>query len=272
MDVAPLTPVIGAEVHGLELAHLTDAEFAEVEAALLAHQVLFFRDQSLTVEQHKALGLRFGPLHIHPSAPPGAPGHPEILKVHADANTKRTAGDKWHSDVSCDAEPPMLSILHMHKLPDCGGGDTLFSSMYAAYDALSEPMRRLLSELTAIHDGGPNYRDRSRRVGFDDSDRVYPRAEHPVVRTHPRTGRRGIYVNSAFTTGICGIPKEEADAILSFLYAHIAKPTFQCRFKWQEKSVAMWDNRCVQHMAMWDYYPQTRSGLRVTVKGDRPFL
>ena len=270
MDVQPLTPVIGAEVHGVKLARLDDAGFAEVEAALLAHQVLFFRDQELDIDEHKALGARFGPLHVHPSAPPGAPGHPEILNVHADANTKRTAGDKWHSDVSCDAEPPMLSILHLHTLPEGGGGDTLFSSMYAAYEALSEAMQTYLAGLTAIHDGGPNYRDRSRRVGFDDSDRVYPHAEHPVIRTHPRTGRKGIFVNSVFTTELCGVPKEEGDAILAFLYAHVARPRFQCRFRWQENSVAMWDNRCVQHMAMWDYYPQTRSGLRVTVKGDRP--
>ena len=272
MNVEPLTPIIGAEVHGLDLATLDDGNFAEVEAALLDHQVLFFRDQDLDIDQHKALGLRFGPLHIHPSAPPGAPGHPEILKVHADGNTKRTAGDGWHSDVSCDPEPPMLSILKLHTLPTGGGGDTLFSSMYAAYDALSGAMQTYLAGLTAIHDGGPNYRDRNRRIGYDDSDRVYPRAEHPVIRTHPRTGRKGIYVNSVFTTELCGVPKAEGDAILAFLYAHIAKPQFQCRFRWRENSIAMWDNRCVQHMAMWDYYPETRSGLRVTVKGDRPFL
>ena len=271
MNVEPLTPVIGAEIHGLDLATLNEAKFAEVEAALLDHQVLFFRDQDLDIDQHKALGRRFGPLHIHPSAPPGAPGHPEILKVHADENTKRTAGDGWHSDVSCDPEPPMLSILKLHTLPVGGGGDTLFSSMYAAYDSLSDAMRTYLAGLTAIHDGGPNYRDRNRRIGYDDSDRVYPRAEHPVIRTHPRTGRKGIYVNSVFTTELCGVPKAEGDAVLAFLYAHIAKPQFQCRFRWRQNSVAIWDNRCVQHMAMWDYYPETRSGLRVTVKGDRPF-
>ena len=271
MVVEPLTPVIGAEVHDIDLARLDGGKFDEVQAALLDHQVLFFRDQELDLDQHKALGERFGPLHVHPSAPPGAPGHPEVLKVHADGNTKRTAGDKWHSDVSCDGEPPMLSILHLHTLPVGGGGDTLFSSMYAAYEALSGAMQTYLGGLTAIHDGGPNYRDRNRRVGYDDSDRVYPRAEHPVVRTHPCTGRKGIFVNSVFTTGICGLPRDEGDAILAFLYAHIAKPEFQCRFRWRKNSVAMWDNRCVQHLAMWDYYPETRSGMRVTVKGDRPF-
>ena len=245
MEVEPLTPVIGAEVHGVDLARLDDPTFARIEAALLDRQVLFFLDQELDIDQHKALGERFGPLHIHPSAPPGAPGHPEVLKVHADGNTKRTAGDKWHSDVSCDVEPPMLSILRLHTLPPGGGGDTLFSSMYAAYEALSDAMRTYLVGLTAIHDGGPNYRDRNRRLGHDDSDRVYPRAEHPVVRTHPCTGRKGIFVNSVFTTELCGVPKDEGDAILAFLYAHIAKPQFQCRFRWRENSVAMRDNRCV---------------------------
>ena len=271
MNIEPLTPVIGAEVQGIELASIDDAEFAEVETALLAHQVLFFRDQELDLDQHKSLGQRFGALHIHPSAPPGALGHPEVLKVHADANTKRTAGDRWHSDVSCDAEPPMLSILRLHTLPAGGGGDTLFSSMYAAYDALSPAMQTYLAGLTAIHDGGPNYRDRNRRVGFDDSDREYPNAEHPVIRTHPRTGRKGIFVNSVFTTELRGVPKDEGEALLAFLYAHVAKPQFQCRFRWRENSIAMWDNRCVQHHAMWDYYPEVRSGYRVTVAGDQPF-
>ena len=270
MEIEPLTPVIGAEVHGVELATLNDHSFADVEAALLTHQVLFFRDQEMELDQHKSLGLRFGPLHIHPSAPPGAPGHPEVLKVHADENTKRTAGDRWHSDVSCDAEPPMLSILRLHTLPESGGGDTLFSSMYAAYDALSPAMQEYLGGLSAEHDGGPNYRDRNRRVGYDDSGREYPRAEHPVIRTHPRTGRKALFVNSVFTTRLLGVPQDEGDAVLAFLYAHVAKPQFQCRFRWQPNSVAMWDNRCVQHHAMWDYYPQVRSGYRVTVAGDRP--
>ena len=270
MEIEPLTPVIGAEIHGVELATLNDHSFADVEAALLTHQVLFFRDQEMELDQHKSLGLRFGPLHIHPSAPPGAPGHPEVLKVHADENTKRTAGDRWHSDVSCDAEPPMLSILRLHTLPESGGGDTLFSSMYAAYDALSPAMQEYLGGLSAEHDGGPNYRDRNRRVGYDDSGREYPRAEHPVIRTHPRTGRKALFVNSVFTTRLLGVPQDEGDAVLAFLYAHVAKPQFQCRFRWQPNSVAMWDNRCVQHHAMWDYYPQVRSGYRVTVAGDRP--
>lgn len=270
LTVQPLTPVIGAEVSGVDLsAPLGDNLFKAMEAALLEHQVLFFRDQEMSLEQHEALGRKFGSLHVHPSAKTPE-GHPGVIRIHADEKTKRIAGDKWHSDVSCEPQPPMLSILQLHTVPD-SGGDTLFSSMYAAYDALSAPMQEYLGRLTAIHDGGPNYRDRNRRVGFDDSEKHYPNAEHPVVRTHPVTGRKGIFVNSVFTQEIAGVPADESKAILEFLYAHVAKPQYQCRFSWQSKSVAMWDNRCVQHHAMWDYYPQVRSGFRVTVQGDTPY-
>jgi taurine dioxygenase len=270
--VAKLTPVIGAEIDGVDLSRpLEDEIFEEIHDALMQNLVVFFRGQDISVEQHKAFGSRFGELHIHPAAfRHGVPDHPEILVIHADAKTTRTAGDSWHSDVSCDQEPPMASILKLHVVPDTGG-DTLFSSMYAAYDALSDHMKRYLEGLSATHDGGPNYRDRAARAGINDADRQYPRASHPVVRTHPVTGRKALFVNSGFTTHIDGLPKDESDAILRFLFAHVAKPQFQCRFRWQPNSIAMWDNRCTQHHAMWDYFPQTRSGHRVTVKGDRPY-
>ena len=147
--------------------------------------------------------------------------------------------------------------------------DTLFSSMYAAYDALSPRMRDYLDGLTAIHDGGPNYRRRASIDGAEDG-RSFPRAEHPVIRTHPETGRKAIFVNPVFTAAIKDAPPAEGDAILRFLYEHCAAPRFQVRFRWRAHSVAFWDNRCVQHIAMWDYYPQTRSGCRVTIKGDTP--
>ncbi|MEM7407112.1 MAG: TauD/TfdA family dioxygenase [Pseudomonadota bacterium] len=273
MRVEPLTPIIGAEINSIDLARMKDNEFDSLKDAFLEHQVLFFRDQDLSVEEHIEFGARFGELHIHPAAGDyrehgNMP--PEILRIHADENTIRTAGDKWHSDVSCDPEPPMASILKLETIP-ASGGDTLFSSMYAAYDALSAPMKALLDQLTATHDGGPNYRDRARKLGVDVSHKVYPSHSHPVVRTHPETGRKALFVNSTFTTHIDDIPAEESRAILDFLFAHVARPMFQCRFRWQTNSIAMWDNRCAQHHAMWDYYPQVRSGRRVTVKGDRPF-
>lgn len=272
-DVHELTPTIGGEIVGLDLTKdLSDQDFSDLHDALLDRQVLFFRDQPMDIEQHKAFGRRFGELHIHPSARPykkDGVEHPEILFIHADEKTKRTAGDSWHSDVSCDPEPPMASILKLHKIPP-SGGDTLFASMYAAYDALSEPMKQFLGGLTATHDGGPNYTDRAKYKGYDKEDRVYPRNSHPVIRTHPETGRKAIYVNSAFTTHIDDVPKAESDAILNFLYQHNTNAAFQCRFKWTENAVAMWDNRCTLHHAMWDYFPKVRSGLRVTIKGDKP--
>ena len=156
IEVKPATAAIGAEIAGVDLSRpLGNQQFQEVHDALMAHQVIFFRDQKLSFEQHKAFGRLFGELHIHPNTP-GPEGHPEILPIHADVNSKRISGERWHSDVSCDAEPPMGSILNLKVVPPVGG-DTIFASMYAAYDALSKPMQAFLSGLTAIHDGSMNY-------------------------------------------------------------------------------------------------------------------
>ena len=268
IEIRKLTPHIGAEIHGVDLARpLSDATFKTIHDALIENCVIFFRDQDLTVDQHKTFGQRFGELHVHPAAPAVLPDHPEILVIHADENSKHVAGENWHSDVSCDLEPPMGSILYMHELPPVGG-DTLFASMYAAYDALSEPMKRMLEPLTAMHEGEHVYRG---RYGVNDAGKVFPKAEHPIVRTHPVSGRKALYVNGGFTTRIVQLKRAESDALLHFLYRHVETPEFHCRFRWQVNSVAFWDNRCVQHHAMWDYYPQRRHGHRVTIKGDKPF-
>jgi len=268
IQVEKLTPHAGAEVRGVDLAKPIDEQlFKEIHAALVDNGVIFFRDQHLTPDQQKAFGRLFGELHIHPAAPSLVEGHPEILVIHADENSKRVAGELWHSDVSCDLEPPMGSILYMHELPPVGG-DTLFASMYAAYDALSEPMKRFLEPLTAMHEGEHVYRG---RYGVDDRSRTFPKAEHPIVRTHPVSGRKALYVNSGFTTRIVQLKRPESDAVLQMLYRHVETPEFHCRFRWQVNSVAFWDNRCMQHHAMWDYYPQRRHGHRVTIKGDKPF-
>ena len=271
ISIIPVTPLIGAEVAGVDLARpLSDNEQGLVRQALLDHLVLFFRGQDLTIEQHKAFGRLFGELHIHPARDRnGIEGHPEILHVKAGPESTRVNGDDWHSDVSCDAEPPMGSILRLFEVPP-SGGDTLFANMYAAHDALSAPMQAFLSGLTAVHDGGPNYIDRARRAGIYKPDKVFPAHEHPVVRTHPETGRKALFVNRIFTQSIVGVTREESRAILDFLFQHIARPDFQCRFRWEKDSVAFWDNRCTLHHAMWDYYPEVRQGYRVTIKGDRP--
>jgi taurine dioxygenase len=268
IQVHQLTPHIGAEIHGVDLAEpMDEARFLALHEALLEHQVIFFRDQDLTPDQQKAFGRRFGELHIHPAAPGLLEGHPEILVIHADETSRHVAGEEWHSDVSCEPEPPMGSVLYMLELPPVGG-DTLFASMYAAWEALSPAMQRFLEGLTAIHDGEHVYRG---RYGVPDAHRTFPRAEHPVVRTHPVSGRKALFVNRGFTTRIVQLKKPESAAVLECLFRHVETPEFHCRFRWQPRSVAFWDNRCVQHHALWDYYPRRRHGHRVTIRGDKPF-
>ncbi|HET6606591.1 MAG TPA: TauD/TfdA family dioxygenase [Rhodopila sp.] len=269
IQVKPVTPILGAEISGIDLtAALSNQQVDDLHSALAQHQVLFFRDQTIGLDQQKALGRQFGDLHIHPNTP-GPEGHPEILPIHADGRSKRINGERWHSDVSCDPEPPLGSILYLHTVPPVGG-DTLFASQTAAYDALSPALQNFLEGLTARHSGERSYRRTNRLLGIDDRDRVFPQAVHPVVRTHPATGRKALFVNENFTVRINELSEEESQAVLSFLYAHSTKPAFQVRFRWQPHSIAFWDNRAVQHIAMWDYFPQTRSGSRVTIKGDRP--
>lgn len=269
IEVRKLTPIIGAEISGIDLTRpLPEAQEAEIHRALAENQVIFFRDQPLSADQHLAFGRLFGDLHIHPAAP-HVDGLPELMIIHADRDSTRANGEDWHSDVSCDAEPPMGSILRIARCPP-EGGDTLFASMYAAYDALSDRMKAYLDGLTAIHDGEHVYRGTYANFGVKDKA-TYPRAEHPVVRIHPVTGRKALYVNRIFTTRIAGLPREESDAVLAFLLAHAESPLWQCRFRWRPDSIAFWDNRCVQHRAMWDYWPHTRSGNRVTVAGDKPY-
>ena len=175
------------------------------------------------------------------------------------------AGENWHSDLTCDPAPPLGSILYMPVVPE-SGGDTVFASMYAAYDTLSDRMKAYLEGLRAVHDANPVYQKL-----FPDLDRKYNRSVHPVVRTHPVTGKKLIFVNPSYTTHIEGMPEDESAAILNFLYVHCMNPNYQVRFRWRANSVAFWDNRCTWHQAIWDYFPDTRSGFRVTVAGDKPF-
>ena len=223
----------------------------------------------MSLEEHKAFGRQFGELHVHPSAP-NLVGHPEILKIHADENSKRVAGHGWHSDVSCDLEPPMGSILYLKQTPEIGG-DTMFSSMYAAYDALSPRMKVFLEDLSAEHASAHLYHSGGFQARENLRDGEFPHAIHPVIRTHPVTRRKSLYVNSGFTRSIVGLERKESEALLEFLFDHVRTPEFHVRFAWQDNSVAFWDNRSVQHHALWDYFPQVRSGFRVTVKGDKPF-
>ncbi|MCC8980930.1 TauD/TfdA dioxygenase family protein [Bradyrhizobium acaciae] len=269
IEVRKTTPTIGAEIFGVDLSQqLSNRQFDEIHRALMENLVIFFRDQQLTVEQQKAFGARFGKLHVHPNAPKGLPNHPEILVIKADENSKRVAGESWHSDVSCDEEPPMGSILYIQEIPPDGGGDTMFANMYEAYESLSEPLRKMLDGLTAIHDSWKAHSDRKPGEG---SDMQFPRFEHPVVRVHPETGRKLLFVDRGFTTNIVQLRRAESDALLSFLFQHIETPKLSCRFKWQKNSIAFWDNRSAQHQAIFDYWPHRRYGHRVTICGDKPF-
>jgi taurine dioxygenase len=243
LDVKPMTRRIGAEIFGVDLGKpLSNRQFEELHQALTQYQVIFFRDQEMDHEAHKAFGRKFGNL----------------------ANSKFVAGESWHSDLTCDPEPPLGSILHIRVLPE-DGGDTCFASMYAAYDTLSDRMKAYLEGLSAVHDANPVY-----KALFPDIDRKYNCSTHPIVRTHPVSGKKSLFVNPSYTTHIAGVSKVESTAILNFLYQHAQNPDFQVRFRWKKNSVAFWDNRCTWHQAIWDYFPDTRTGFRVTVAGDKP--
>ncbi len=261
ISVSPLSPHIGAEIGRIDLTKpLSNRQVEDVHNALIENQVIFFRDQPIDVPTLKAFGRLFGKLHIHPMK--GMEEHPEVRKLHADANSKHVSGEEWHTDMSCAPVPPLGSILYLHTLPPIGG-DTIFASMYAAYDALSPPMQKFLEGLTATHDGALAF-------GRFDPNGKYPIASHPVIVRHPVSGRKVIFVNRGFTARINELSPAESAALLAYLYQHVEKPDFQIRFRWQKHSIAFWDNRCTQHLAIWDYFPNVRSGYRVQIDGEGP--
>lgn len=271
ITVEAVAPVIGVEIKGVDLTRpLPEEQFEELRDALANHCVVFFRDQpELAPEQQVAFGKRFGDLHVHPAAPT-LEGNAEVFVIHTHKDSQVNNGGNWHTDVSCDEEPPLGTILQLHKTPSAGG-DTLFANMYAAFDALSDRMQEILSGMEALHESEHIFRGRYSDRGVNDSERVYPEALHPIVRTHPVSGRQALYVNRSFTTKIIGFSDKESKALLDFLFQHMEQPQFQVRFRWAKNSIAFWDNRCAQHLALWDYWPEERKGHRVTVKGERPF-
>jgi taurine dioxygenase len=270
IDVRPFAPNLGAEVRGIEIAQgVSEDQFADIRAAFLEHQVLFFKEQSeIAPARHIEFGKLFGDLHAHPAAP-AMPGYPEIFVIHAHKDSKIANGEFWHSDVSCDAEPPLGTMLQLHLLPP-SGGDTLFSDMYGAYETLSKPMQQLLTGLTATHESRHVYPGRYSDRGQDDKQIECPSAVHPVVRTHPDTGRKALYVNRTFTTRINELSDDESRVVLGLLFDHAESIEFQVRFRWSVNDMAFWDNRCCMHYAIWDYWPEERKGRRVTIRGDKP--
>ncbi len=268
-EVRSLTPHLGAEILGLDLSKPLDApQFRDLQQAFLDWMVLVFRDQTLSRDQHKDFGRRFGRLHSHPMHKGGHRGSdPEILPVITEADSAYTAGDGWHTDVTCDEVPPFLSILYMSETPECGGGDTLYANMALAYELLSEPMKAFLGGLCAVHDGALPYVG---AYGSKPPEGGYPRSEHPVVIRHPNSGAKILYVNSGFTSHIADLSRRESRALLEMLYRHIAEtPRLHCRVQWLPNTLTLWDNRCTQHHAVWDYYPHSRRGERVSVVGGK---
>ncbi|PIF13717.1 taurine dioxygenase [Candidatus Pantoea floridensis] len=269
-----LGPYIGAQVSDVDLSRpLSDAQFEQLYHGLLRHQVLFLRNQVITPEQQRALAIRFGDLHIHPVYP-HAEGVEEIivLDTHQD---NPPDNDNWHTDVTFIETPPAIAILASKLLPE-SGGDTLWSSGIAAYEALSEPFKQLLSGLQAEHDFKKSFQEYKYRKTEEEHQRWQqavaknPPVQHPVIRTHPVSGRKALFVNEGFTTRLLGLSEKESEAILNFLFWHTAKPEFQVRWRWQENDVAIWDNRVTQHYANADYYPARRVMHRATVLGDKP--
>jgi len=272
VELAPLTPTIGAEVSGVDLSKPLDGgTVAAIRTALLDWKVLFFRHQDITTDQHLAFARNFGDLEVHPFAP-HKPDYPEVLAITHNRDS-RGKENTWHSDVTWREEPSLGSILRAVEVPPVGG-DTLFADMYAAYSGLTDDVKAQIEGRVAVHDFA-HFRRGMRKAGKSEAEieafnQLYPMVEHPVVRTHPETGRKAIYVNAAFTQHIVGLEKDASDALLKHLYAQAAIPEYQCRFRWEAGSIAFWDNRASQHYAASDYWPAVRRMERVTVIGDRP--
>ncbi|MCB2072111.1 MAG: TauD/TfdA family dioxygenase [Novosphingobium sp.] len=269
-EISPMTPRIGAEISGVCLGEeLTDEVIAEIRQALLTYKVIFFRDQDISEEQHIAFARRFGDLEIHPISENKDQPHPEIFHLKTRPDGRTSGADMWHSDVTWRAEPSLGSVLRGRIIPEVGG-DTMWSDMVAAYEGLSPAMKDWVCTLTAIHDGSgfAGYLG----IPIDQWYERFPLQEHPVVRTHPETGERALYVNCSFTRSIKGLSQKESDWLLDHLYAQAAIPEYQVRFRWRENSIAFWDNRSCQHYAVADYSPAMRAMERVTIIGDKPFF
>jgi taurine dioxygenase len=247
---------------------MDEQTFDEVHRALLEYKVIFFRDQDITSEQHVAFARRFGALETHPFVP-HREGHPEVMVLE---KNEQVGGyeNVWHSDVTWRLEPSLGSVLLARRVPPVGG-DTLFCDMYAAYDGLSDRVRTSLEGLRAVHDFTHTFGRMMSPEELAKKQQEFPPAEHPVVRTHPETGRQGLYVNAPFTSHIVGMDADESDRLLELLYRQATVPEYQCRFRWRPYSVAFWDNRAVQHYAASDYFPSPRVMERVTIVGDRPY-
>ena len=251
-QVNRLAPALGAEIRGVDLAAPSAEDIADIKALLLENLVIFFPDQAISVDEHVELGRQFGPLEGHPNLKNPYTEHPELFELAA---SHGGVADEWHTDITFREEPALMSVLHMVKCPP-SGGDTMWTSLYRAYEELSPPLQELCEGLSALHDALPHNHPEQMAV-------------HPVVRVHPETGRKALYVNEHFTRRIVEMNATESDAILRHLTRWVSNPRFTVRYHWQEGTIAMWDNRCTQHFVLNDFEGE-RVIQRVTVMGDKP--
>lgn len=251
-QIEKLAPALGAEVRGADLARAGGAEVDRIKRLLSEHMVLFFPAQKISIDEHVELGRRFGELEGHPNLKNAFTQHPEVFELAA---TKGGVADEWHTDITFRDQPALMSILHMVKCPETGG-DTMWTNLCAAYRELSEPMQEMLDGMTALHDALPHNHPEQMAV-------------HPVIRRHPDTGEKALYVNEHFTRRLVEMNAQESEVLLSFLTRWVQNPRFTVRYRWSEHTVAMWDNRCTQHFVLNDFEGE-RVIQRVTVMGDRP--
>ena len=270
IEVRRMAGALGAEVLGVDLsADLDNETFDDIHQAFVDHQVIFFRDQDLTPEAHKRFGRRFGSLNVHPYVK-GMADHPEIMEIIKEPSETTNFGGGWHSDMSFLEKPSIGSILYALEVPEFGG-DTLFASQAAAYEALSDGLKATLEGLNAIHSAGKEYSakgasaQKRQSMQVSEAEGLAGEFIHPVVKVHPQSGRKALYVNPAFTMRFDGWTKRESKPLLSFLFEHSRQEAFTCRFRWAKGSVAFWDNRSVWHYALNDYHGQRRHMRRVTV-------
>jgi len=275
IGVSPIAGALGAEIRNVDISRpIDDATFAEIRRAWTENLVIFFRGQSLNEDALIAFGRRFAPLFRHPNLLTEGP-YPDIVRIRRMPGDKQIVGEDWHADTTCMAEPPCGAVLYGVDVPPYGG-DTLFANQYLAYETLSDGMKTLLSRLTAVHSditvAGPQAARNKHRTNKvrEDSDWRETVSEHPVVRTHPESGRKALFVNKSYTQRFSGMTTEESAPLLGFLLQHAARPEFTCRFRWESGSVAVWDNRCTLHIAVNDVWKFPRFMHRVQMCGDRP--
>ena len=280
IEVEPVSGSVGAVLHGVDLGNLDDQTFDEVHQAWMEHCVVFFRDQAITPEQQIAFARRIGDIHFHPYMR-GLDEHPEILEIVKEPNDGYTFGSVWHTDQMFNPQPAMATMLYAKEVP-ARGGDTMFSNQYLAYETLSAPMRDAISAIRTFNVGDGFRRDsekssRAERYASNpimqakirDPGNVPTEAAHPLIRTHPETARKVLYIGN-HTQTLDGFDEKEANVLIDFLRNHSAQPEFTCRFRWEVGSLALWDNRCVQHQALADYNDRRRMH-RITIAGDTPF-